>query len=211
MITWWNSMDTVGQIMALIAIPATLVLVVQTILLLFGIGDNDLDDGIDLNDNGMIDTPGDGGGDGLMLFSLRGIMAMAAIGGWSGLVMHEAGINLVITIFLACAFGFMALVAIAYLMKLSLRLQSSGNIDLGYAIGKVGSVYIPIPPSMQGVGKINITIQERFVEVCAITRAKRRLKTGESVRVVATDEIGNVVVEPLQDPETDNGNEDAHS
>ena len=146
-----------------------------------------------------------------MLFSLRGIMAMAAIGGWSGLVMHEAGINLVITIFLACAFGFMALVAIAYLMKLSLRLQSSGNIDLGYAIGKVGSVYIPIPPSMQGVGKINITIQERFVEVCAITRAKRRLKTGESVRVVATDEIGNVVVEPLQDPETDNGNEDAHS
>ena len=135
-----------------------------------------------------------------MLFSLRGIMAMAAIGGWSGLVMHEAGINLVITIFLACAFGFMALVAIAYLMKLSMRLQSSGNIDLGYAIGKVGSVYIPIPAAMQGVGKINITIQERFVEVCAMTRAKRRLKTGESVRVVATDAIGNVVVEPLQEP-----------
>ena len=96
-------------------------------------------------------------------------------------------------------------------MRLARRLQSSGNIELGDAIGKVGSVYIPIPPSMQGVGKINITIQERFVEVCAITRAKRRLKTGESVRVVATDEIGNVVVEPLQDPEKDNGNEDAHS
>ena len=60
----------------------------------------------------------------------------------------------------------MALVAIAYLMKLSLRLQSSGNIDLGYAIGKVGSVYIPIPPSMQGVGKINITIVVSLVEVC---------------------------------------------
>lgn len=203
MITWWNGMDTVGQIMALIAIPSTLVLVVQTLLLLFGIGDNDMDDGIDLNDNGMIDTPGDGGADGLMLFSLRGIMAMASIGGWSGLVMHEAGINLAITIFLACAFGFMALVAIAYLMKLSMRLQSSGNIDLGYAIGKVGSVYIPIPAAMQGVGKINITIQERFVEVSAMTRAQRRLKTGESVCVVATDEIGNVVVEPLQNPEPD--------
>ena len=56
-------MDTVGQIMALIAIPATLVLVIQTLLLLFGIGGDDMDDGIDLNDNGMIDTPGDGGGD----------------------------------------------------------------------------------------------------------------------------------------------------
>ena len=53
-------MDLVGQIFALIAIPSTLILLVQTILVLFG-GDGDLDDGIDLNGNGHIDTPGGGG------------------------------------------------------------------------------------------------------------------------------------------------------
>ncbi len=191
-------MDLTGQIFALIAIPSTLVLVVQTLLLLFGIGGDDIDaDGIDLTGNGVADTPGDGGADGMVLFSLRGIMAMAAVGGWSGLVMHEAGIALPVTIILSLAFGFMALVLIAWLMKISENLQSSGNIVLGYAIGKVGTVYIPIPEKMKGSGKINITIQERFLEVDAMTNAERKLATGESVRVVATDENGMVVVEPV--------------
>ncbi len=191
-------MDLTGQIFALIAIPSTLVLVVQTLLLLFGVGGDDIDaDGVDLTGNGVADTPGDGGADGMVLFSIRGIMAMAAVGGWSGLVMYEAGIALPVTIILALAFGFMALVLIAWLMKISENLQSSGNIVLGYAIGKVGTVYIPIPENMKGSGKINITIQERFLEVDAVTNAERKLNTGESVRVVATDENGMVVVEPV--------------
>ena len=191
MIQWWNNMDLVGQIFALVAIPATLVLVVQTVLLFFGFGDDDIDmDGADIDVDGS---------DGMALFSIRGIMGMAAVGGWSGLVMHEAGINIWVTILLALAFGFLALVGIAYIMKLAAKLQSSGNIDLGSAIGKVGTVYIPIPPSMQGRGKINITLQERFLEVTAMTNADRKIATGESVRIVATDENSVVVVEPMKE------------
>lgn len=198
MIEWWNNMDLVGQIFALIAVPSTLVLVVQTILLLVGIGGDDLDaDGVDITGNGIGDTPGDGGADGLALFSLRGIMAMAAVGGWSGLVMYEAGIDLTVTVVLAAAFGFMALVGIAYLMKLAARLQQDGTLDLGYAIGKVGTVYIPIPAEMKGSGKISLTMQERFIEVDAMTTCGRKLTTGESVRVTATNENGMVVVEPV--------------
>ncbi|MGN1346915.1 MAG: hypothetical protein ACI4V1_09015 [Eubacteriales bacterium] len=199
MIEWWNNMDFVGQIFALIAVPSTLVLVVQSILLLFGLGGDNVDvDGTDLTGDGIGDTPGDGGADGMALFSLRGIMAMAAVGGWSGLVMHEAGINLAVTVFLAVAFGFLALVGIAYLMKLAMKLQSNGTLDLGYAIGKVGTVYLPIPPAMQGSGKINLTVQERFIEVAAVTKSERKLVTGESVRVVSTNEAGLVVVEPMK-------------
>ncbi len=190
MIEWWNGMDLVGQIFSLVAIPSTLVLVVQTVLVLFGIGDD-----ADADFDGAEDFIA--GDDGFVLFSLRGIMAMAAIGGWSGLVMHEAGIALPVTIILAFAFGFMALVAIAFFMKLSVRLQSSGNLVLGYAVGKVGTVYIPIPAEMKGSGKVNLTVQERFVEVDAVTPASRKLTTGESVRIIATNEVGMVVVEPV--------------
>lgn len=198
MIEWWNGMELIGQIFALIAIPATLVLVIQTVLLLFGIGDDDLDlDGVDVTGDGIGDTPGDGGGDGLALFSVRGVMAMAAVGGWSGLVMYEAGINVTVTVLLALAFGFMALVGIAFFMRLAMRLQQNGTLDLGYAIGRVGTVYIPIPENMSGNGKINLAMQERFIEVDAMTTAERRLSTGESVRVVSTNENGMVVVEPL--------------
>lgn len=197
MINWWNSMDIVGQIFALIAIPATLVLVVQTVLLLIGVGG--LADGVDLDGDGFPDTPGfDGDGDGgLALFSLRGIMSMAAVAGWSGLVMHEAEIPLGLTVFLAAAFGFLAMVGIAFIMKLASKLQQNGNLDIGYAIGKVGTVYIPVPPKMSGSGKINLTIQERFVEVDAKTPCDRKLNTGESVRIIAADPAGMVVVEPL--------------
>lgn len=193
MIEWWNNMDLVGQIFALIAIPSTLVLVIQTVMLFFGFGDDDID-----VDGGDVDVDVDGAGDGMALFSIRGIMAMAAVGGWSGLVMQEAGINIWVTILLALAFGFLALVGVAYIMKLASKLQSSGNIDLGRAVGKVGTVYIPIPPNMQGTGKINITLQERFLEVTAMTAADRKIATGESVRIVATDENSVVVVEPIK-------------
>ena len=195
MLTWFTNMDLVGQIYALIAIPSTLALVVQTILVLFGIGIGDSD--ADFDPDADLSDLAEGGDGGLVLFSLRGILSMAAIGGWTGLVMHEAGVNTVITVILSVAIGFMALVGIAWMMKISMKLQSNGNLNLGYAIGRVGTVYIPIPENMKGAGKINLTIQERFVEIGAMTSSDRKLMTGESVRVVATDETGLVVVEPL--------------
>jgi len=197
MLNWWNSMDLVGQIFALIAIPCTLVLVVQSVMLIFGMGGGA--DGIDLDGDGIPDTPGfEGDGDGgLALFSLRGIMSFGAIAGWSGLVMRGAGIPLAVNVLLAAAFGFLAMVGIAWIMKLAAKLQQNGNLDIGYAVGRVGTVYIPIPPNMTGTGKINLTIQERFVEIDAKTPCGRKLTTGESVRITATDPAGMVVVEPL--------------
>ena len=197
MINWWNSMDLTGQIFALIAIPSTLVLLVQSVMLIFGAGAGD--GGLDLDGDGIPDTPGsEGDGDGgLALFSLRGIMSFGAIAGWSGLVMRGAGIPLGVNVLLAAAFGFLAMVGIAWIMKLAAKLQQNGNLDIGYAVGRVGTVYIPIPPNMTGTGKINLTIQERFVEIDAKTAADRKLGTGESVRITATDPAGMVIVEPV--------------
>lgn len=195
MIQWWNSLDTFARVYAIIAVPSTLILIVQTILLFLGVGVDD--DGIDLTGNDQIDTPGDGGADGLALFSVRGIMAMLCVGGWSGLAMYASGVNRPLTILISLVCGAAALFAIAYLMKAAMKLQSNGVIDLGSAIGKTGRVYIPIPPSTQGSGKITLTIQERFIEADAVTTAERKLATGEAVRVVATDGTGMLVVEPL--------------
>ena len=196
MIQWWNSLDLFARVYALIAVPATLVLILQTILLFFGIGADE--DGIDLTGNDQIDTPGDGGGDGLVLFSVRGIMAMLCVGGWSGLALYASGVNRPVTVIVSLVCGIAALFVIAYLMKAAMKLQSNGAIQLGTAIGKTGRVYIPIPPKTQGSGKITLTVQERFIEADAVTTADRKLRTGEVVRVVATDETGLLVVEPLE-------------
>ena len=192
MAAWWNSLTGLQQIFVCIGIPATLVLVVQTILLLFGIGDGS-DADMDIDPDGFdISDAGDGG---LMLFSIRGIVAMFCVAGWAGVVFVDLGLTPIPAVLLAILCGIAALFGIAYLMKAVLKLQSNGNIQIGGAVGKTGEVYIPIPAKGQGRGKINLTLQDRFIEVDAITRADETLKTGETVRVVSTDEAGLVVVE----------------
>lgn len=192
MAAWWNSLTGLQQIFACIGIPATLVLVVQTILLLFGIGDGS-DADMDIDPDGFdVSDAGDGG---LVLFSIRGIVAMFCVAGWAGVVFVDLGLAPIPAVLLAILCGVAALFGIAYLMKAVLKLQSNGNIQIGGAVGKTGEVYIPIPAKGQGRGKINLTLQDRFIEVDAITRAEEPLKTGETVRVVSTDEAGLVVVE----------------
>ncbi len=83
-------------------------------------------------------------------------------------------------------------------MNAVMKLQSNGALQLGTAIGKTGHVYIPIPPKTQDSGKITLNVQERFIEADAVTTADRKLRTGEIVRVVATDEMGLLVVEPIE-------------
>ena len=58
MIGWWNGLTDLQRIFALVGIPATLVLVVQTILLLFGLGaghEDGCDCGCDLDGDGIPD------------------------------------------------------------------------------------------------------------------------------------------------------------
>lgn len=191
MANWWNSLTDIQRIFAFIGIPATLVLIVQTILLLFGIGDGD--DGIDLDGDGIPDEVG--GDDGLSLFSIRGIVGMLCVAGWAGIVFIDFGISNILAIFLALLCGVATLFGIAYLMKAVLKLQSNGTIELGTAVGKTGQVYIPIPPKGTGRGKINVVVQDRYIEVDAVTNSEDTLKTGETVRVVSTDEMGLVMVE----------------
>jgi len=196
MFTWWDGLTVLQRVFACMAVPATLILIVQTILLMFGIGDGDGADA-DVDPDGIDVGEASAGDNGLTLFTVRGIVAMFCVGGWAGIMFVDLGCGIPLSIALASVFGIGALVGIAYLMKAVLKLQSSGNIQLGSAVGKTGEVYIPIPPKGQGRGKISITVQDRFIEVDAISTDSEALKTGDTVRVVSCDESGLVVVEKI--------------
>ena len=198
MMDWWNGLDLTEQIFALIAIPSTLVLLIQTLLMLFGIGDG-VDTDLDLDGDGIPDmdvSPDDFGS--LHVFSIRGIAGMLCIGGWSGLVMYQAGWSLWLTVLLSVVFGVITLLLLGYVMYGVSRLQSSGNVDIKTAVGKTGTVYIPIPAGRSGQGKVNVTLNETFMELEAVTQGDRRLRIGEALRVTGTDDRGVLIVEPLQ-------------
>ena len=181
------------QIFALVGMAASVVLIIQTIMLLFGFGNDGGGDVDDVDGNDIGDA-----GDGLVIFSIKGIVAMLSVLGWTGVIFLETGMNHVLAIFLALLCGVAALVGMAFIMRAVLKLQSSGNIDVGNAIGKVGQVYIPIKPNGSAPGKVNLTVQGTLTEFSAITMSNETLPTGSYVRVVAVDETGTLMVEPIK-------------
>lgn len=192
MINWWNELLLIQQIFALIALPSTLLIVIQTVLMLIGIGgdsgadaDVDIDDGIEVPD------------DGLAIFSVRGVTSMLCITGWVAVALLETSLPQGVSIAIAIACGVATLIGMAYLMRAVYRLQSSGNIDVENCVGKIGEVYIPIPSTGNGSGKVSLTVQEKFSEFTAITTSAEQLKTGAFVRVVAVGPSGVLVVEPI--------------
>lgn len=191
MIAWWNELMLAQQIFALIAIPSTLVMLIQTVMLLIGLGG---EGDVDADADG--DEVFEGGGDGLVLFSVRGVVSTLTVMGWSAVALLET-LAPALAITIAAVLGVATLFGMAFLMRAVARLQTSGNIDVENAIGKVATVYIPIPEKGKGTGKVTLTLQEMYSEFTAITVSSDRLATGTLVRVVAVDGTGVLVVEPL--------------
>ena len=133
MINWWNELDLIQQIFALIALPSTVLIVIQTVLLLIGIG-GESDTDVDVDEVDGIDLPDDG----LAIFSVRGILSMLCITGWVAVALLETSLPAGVSIGIAIACGIATLIGMAYLMRAVNRLQSSGNIDIGNCIGKIG-------------------------------------------------------------------------
>lgn len=215
MMGWLSSLTPAETVFAALAIPATVILVLQSLMLLFGFGASHADGG----DAGGIggadgdfdvpDAPGDGfvpdstpgdvdTGDGVALFSIRGIVAFFTIGGWLGLALLQSGMDVLPAALLSLLAGAAALYGIYWIMRASMRLQSSGNLELQNAIGLVGRVYIRVPANAKGRGKINITLQQRLCELEAVTFFGRDIKADQPVRVTAVQTDGALVVQPLE-------------
>lgn len=184
---WWNELSWLGQVFACMAIPATLILVIQTILLLVGGG---LGGGEASAQAGDIDSDGDAhdladGADGLRVFTVRGLVAFFTIGGWLGLALLQNNISPILSVLFAVLGGLAAMVVVALILKWTLSLQDSGNISLTNAIGKPAQVYLTVPANRSGTGKVTVTVQERLMELDAVTDNAQPLRTGELVTVKA--------------------------
>ena len=213
MTAWFQALSWLEQVFALCAIPATIVLVLQTLLLLLGLGDSggsdtdlssdvsgmgdagDLSDmGIDFSDfdmdidgipSGDSDIPSDISVDtGLRLFTVRGLVTFFTLFGWTGLVCSQAEYGTTLSIFVSFLAGAAGMFITAYIMKAVTKMQSDGTLDLRNAVGKSAAVYIRVPASRTGKGKVNIILQERLIELSAVTDEKTDLPTDSEVVVV---------------------------
>ena len=209
----WFMADPILAMMYILAIPATVILILQTILLLFGMGgeDGDFDsdtsgigdaDAGDIADDVPDDIDGeiDGGfeGDsGLRLFTVRGMVAFFSVGGWAGIAALRLGAGQLASVLVALAFGIAALYIVALFFKFIPRIQHNGTMRLSNAVGSIGEVYITVPANNSGSGKINVILQGQLSELTAVTNADRPLKYGEKVKVTGTIGENTLIVEPI--------------
>jgi hypothetical protein len=138
-------------------------------------------------------------GDAMRLFTLRGIVAFLAVGGWMGVAAIDWKLPDILAIILGLAAGWLALWFVAWLIHAFVRMQRSGNIRIENAVGKDGEVYLTIPEN--GRGKVNVIVQDRLCEMAAVTKAGRAIKTGEKITVLGVAEEGVLLVAPKASPE----------
>lgn len=199
----WFMNDPLQAVLYIVAVPSTVILLIQTILLLFGIGGDEADVDFDA-DNGIDGVFGDDVVDyadvpdvsGLRLFTVRGLVAFFAVGGWSGIAALQLGASKIVAGIAALLMGFAALLLVAVFFKFAMKLQQNGNLNFSAAVGKSGEVYMTVPAKGEGKGKVNVIVQERLVELEAVTECDRALRFGEAIKVIRLAGSNTVVVEP---------------
>ena len=211
---WWNAMNMLQQSFAVVAIPATVMLFLQTIMLLFGIGgsqdsdagtdvaeSSDFTDDFDISDDGDFDNTDHSYSEnhdaGLRLFTVRGIVAFFSVGGWLGVVLGETSLHFSLVLLISVLGGLISLFTIALILKWSLKLQDEGNIDIKNALGKTAQVYVPIPADGKSFGKVTLVLQDRYVEYSAITKHNETLKTDSLVKITGVINQSTLVVKPI--------------
>ena len=211
---WWDGLDLLGKVFALIAIPSTLILVVQTVLMFIGLGSDGADGDIgadgaddvpdDISDGGIFGDDIPGGKDidsgdmsdepGLKILSFRTIIAFLAVFGWVGLELLQNGVGSLVTIAISILSGLAIMIIMAFLIRELFRLQSSGNYDIKNAVGASGTAYIPIPSARSGKGKVTVTFQGATHELDAVTDESDDIPSYAEVLVIGISGKDTLIV-----------------
>lgn len=225
---WWNSLEALLRVLYVIAVPSTLLLLVQLLLAIVGFSHAS---GFDTGDAGGLDAnvshdlnpgapdadvsnlpshdfvPQDASDvpahapsiDALRLFTVSGMVSFLTVFSWSSILLRQGGIPGAFAVVIGLVPGFAAMYLAAKLLQLSSRLAESGNMNLENAIDLVARVYIPIPGARSGEGKVTLVLQGSFVELGAVTDEPDPIPSGTAVVVVGVAEDALVVARDTSD------------
>ena len=167
MIDWFLALTAAEKTYFIIAVIASIFLIVQIVIMLFSLGGGDFD--VDDVFDGDVDTDS-----GLSIFTIKSMTAFFALGGWCGFVAQTfMEDNIWAPILIAVATGTAALFGVAFTMRGIAKLQNSGNIVKSKLVGATATVYVSIPENRSGRGKITLTAQGRYMELDAVTDGER--------------------------------------
>ncbi len=173
---WFENLDSFEKMFWYIAIPSSVLFLLQTLLTMTGIwGGADMDGDVDNDFDGDTSFP---------IFSIRNFIIFFTVFGWSGIAMYQNDFEKTTTIIVSVILGIIAMFIVAGIFYFMTRMVESGNFDIKLAVSKIGQVYLPIGSERSNIGKIQINVQGSLKELEAMTDEVEDLKTGSAVEVI---------------------------
>lgn len=173
---WWAQLKGFELILWCIALIFSLLFFIQTIVSFFvGNGDGDIDSFGD-----------DGHGDATSFFTLRNMIAFFTMFGWTGLAAYKSNIPNVWVVVIAVLAGAATVYLLYFIMQRASKLRQSGTLQMKNAISQIGETYLRIPAQRGGLGKVQVQVQGRLMELDAMTDDKEDIITGKPIKVLNT-------------------------
>lgn len=179
---WFANLYWYEHIYLWVGVAATLCLIIQIIMMCFSsFGDADIDG------DGDIDVDTDSG---ISIFTVKSVTAFFAVGSWAGLLTCALITDSLdwVSVIVATFSGVIASALVVVGMALIVKLQSNGLLQPDRFVGLQATVYVNVPASRGGTGKITLDAQGKFIELDAITDDEQALTYGEKVKITAMQE-----------------------
>lgn len=207
---WWEGLSGVLRVLYCIAVPSTLILILQLLLTMIG---GHGDGGVDISDTSGIDMPDDvdfdvdaGGHDfhgildggnpadfsNLRLLTVQTLVTFLAVFGWVSIICVSSGMAVLAGVAVGAVCGLAMMLLVAKMVQASRKLAENGILNMKNAIGETATVYLTVPPKNTGSGKVTMRLQGRFGEFDAVNNGDAPIPTG--AQVLVTDVQGDTLV-----------------
>lgn len=198
MSNWWNALDSFEKFFWGLAIPFTVLFIIQMTLMVVGI-DNDGE--IDFDSHGDTQFEVDFGEDikiplNFRIFSLRNIIVFFTIFSWGGIVGNNNNFGVLKTLLFAITLALSVVVFLTFILKMLLKATQSGTMDIKNSIDSYGVVYLKIPQKGKGEGKVQLIVQGSLRELDAISE-ENEIMTGAKVKVIGVTTDNKLIVEEV--------------
>ena len=158
-----------------IALPTSLFFLLQTVLTFIGFGGADAD--VDIAEgHDSADAP-------FELFSLRNLINFLLGFSWTGISLYDSIENKTVLIIISVVVGIIFIGLFFFLIKQILKLGEDNSFKFENTINQTATVYLTIPESKSGVGKVQISVKGSFHELQAMTEASEKIATGSLVKI----------------------------
>ncbi|MBO4451747.1 MAG: serine protease [Bacteroidaceae bacterium] len=185
--TLYGEMPLLLQLFWGCAVVASLIFIVQMVLTLIGMDSSDMD--VDFDGANTMDLGG-----GMNLFTIKNFIGFLVGFGWTGVCFYNSISSPILLILVAFIVGCLFIGIFVVIFKQTKKLEHNGAFKIDEVKDTIVSVYLRIPATGSGKGKVQVSQNGSVHELDAFTDGED-IPSGAKVKIVEIIDNETVKVE----------------